>query len=455
MISLVPYLVSLLTGWLILSLIVKPSCSLPFSLRFFLSWGLGLGASANLSFYSLLFWGQFHGFVVLLAHVLFLLALFALSPWNCRTFFMNIKALKKDWRKCIWPLLMTGFFLEMIVLLYIMTRLYPYGYWDAWAVWNMKTKFLLQAGPAWTNIFKLNSHTQPDYPLLLPLLNAWGCAFNANTSAHAARLTAVAFTFTTGGLLFAGLRRFCRVTTALLAAGLLYLLPAFIISGISQYADILVAYYILAIVITMILGLKDNDRSFLFLSGLLCGLLSFTKNEGIILAIIFAVMVTVYLLKREKNPARAVPALASFFGGTMLTFVPVLIFKLKFAPLNPDILTGPFQSQLHFFNLPSVFVVIRSCLLTMLDPHFAYIWGLLFLMFLSRPKDYFIKEMSVISWSLIGYAGAVLLIYLLTVHFDLSWRLSRTLPRILTYLLPSLLFCHFYVHGYSPREKKQ
>src|SRR3984885_12983220 len=45
----------------------------------------------------------------------------------------------------------------------------PVGAWDAWALWNLRAKFLSGPGGAWRYALSpLISNSHPDYPLLLP-----------------------------------------------------------------------------------------------------------------------------------------------------------------------------------------------------------------------------------------------------------------------------------------------
>ena len=43
----------------------------------------------------------------------------------------------------------------------------PHGEWDAWAVWNLKARFLLRGAEDWTALFS-PALPHPGYPLMLP-----------------------------------------------------------------------------------------------------------------------------------------------------------------------------------------------------------------------------------------------------------------------------------------------
>jgi len=51
------------------------------------------------------------------------------------------------------------------------SRVFPHAGWDAWAIWNIRARFLFRTEPGqWTDAFADQlSYSHPDYPLLLPL----------------------------------------------------------------------------------------------------------------------------------------------------------------------------------------------------------------------------------------------------------------------------------------------
>src|SRR5205823_14020915 len=56
------------------------------------------------------------------------------------------------------------------------TLRYPDGGWDAWAIWNLRARFLARAGEGFYAAFspELLFWAHPDYPLLLPGIVAQG-----------------------------------------------------------------------------------------------------------------------------------------------------------------------------------------------------------------------------------------------------------------------------------------
>ncbi len=64
----------------------------------------------------------------------------------------------------------------------------PHGRWDAWAIWNMRARFLFLGGDGWTAAFtEIPGLPHGDYPLLVPgaVLRLWTWIGETYTSAPA------------------------------------------------------------------------------------------------------------------------------------------------------------------------------------------------------------------------------------------------------------------------------
>jgi len=71
--------------------------------------------------------------------------------------------------------------------------LMPHGGWDAWAIWNLRARFIFRAGESWPQAFgAFMPHT--DYPLLIPLSVVRGWAYLGSEVQIAPAATAAAGT---------------------------------------------------------------------------------------------------------------------------------------------------------------------------------------------------------------------------------------------------------------------
>lgn len=161
----------------------------------------------------------------------------------------------------------------------------PHGEWDAWVIWNARARFLFRSGDDWRQAFH-PAQAHGDYPLLIPLTNArcWCCL--GCDSEWTPALVAACFTFAAAGALAAGVCRLQSRSQGLLAGMVLLGTKAFVTLGAAEYADVPLAFFILASV--LLLGLDDaaeqSSPGLLLLAGLCAGLAAWTKNEGILLS---------------------------------------------------------------------------------------------------------------------------------------------------------------------------
>lgn len=442
------YIISFILGYLLLR-VLWPRASLSPSLFFILSLGLGLGCSALLTFGTFLASGGFHRDLILAGHgVVFIFLFFAcrssdeeihLSP--LKNFFPSVRTSDVVWNSLFWIAILFSF-----KIIFDLAQSHPFGQWDAWAVWNMKTKFLVEAGPAWQNIFQLHWHTQPDYPLLLPFLNTWIYAASEAPLNTIALTTSVVFTILPAVLIFSALKAFAHPGVAALAALLLLTNRLYLFMGTAQYADILLGFYLLGTVVCALWVLKENDVQGLALLGGYLGLLSFAKNEGLVMSILFFIFISFDLLKNPRWRKDFSSIWRRFALALAATGSATFIFKIFLAPINRDISWDTLKLLPLLFDHQRLATITDYFGKTLFDTNWQSIWLLVTAMFLLGFKKYFTKEMRVVSLFFILYLLFVLMIYVTTTHFDLVWRLNRTAGRILFYLLPSALFVSFYAH---------
>jgi hypothetical protein len=159
----------------------------------------------------------------------------------------------------------------------------PHGEWDAWAIWNLRARFLFRAGAHWGEAFDpLMNWSHPDYPLLLPGAIARSWRFVGRESTIVPIVIENLFTFATAGLLAGSVAKL-RGGAAGLLAGLVLLCSDYSLRhGAYQYADTPLAFFILATIVLTIFHLRDpsKPRAPIVLAGLCASCAAWTKNEG-------------------------------------------------------------------------------------------------------------------------------------------------------------------------------
>ncbi|WP_414664585.1 ArnT family glycosyltransferase [Horticoccus sp. 23ND18S-11] len=220
----------------------------------------------------------------------------------------------------------------------------PYGGWDGWAIWNLHARFMLRAGPEWPLLLAAPSinWTHPDYPRLLPAAVARIWAWAGTETSAAAALVSGAFAAGLVGLLVAVVARVRGLAVGLLGGIVLVGTPFFVTFAPNQHADIPLAGFMLAAVGLVALGDRrsDTDRGWFALAGLCAGLAAWTKNEGLLFALAFAAVVAAWA---EPDAGRR--NLARLLAGLAIALVPVVVFKIWYAPAN-DLMAAPFGPRL-------------------------------------------------------------------------------------------------------------
>src|SRR6185295_10552637 len=115
----------------------------------------------------------------------------------------------------------------------------PHGEWDAWAVYNMKARFLFRAGEFWRDLYAEPLYwTGTDYPLLIPTTIAGIWTLMGRESVAVPVLVAMLFTLGTAGVATSALSTLRSRCQGLLAGLILLCTPFSISHGANQYSDI-------------------------------------------------------------------------------------------------------------------------------------------------------------------------------------------------------------------------
>jgi hypothetical protein len=218
---------------------------------------------------------------------------------------------------------------------------HPHGDWDAWAIWNLRARFLYRGGEQWTAAFSPHlAWSHPDYPLLVSGAVARGWSYAGQETMFVPRLIACLFGAATVGLLMSVLALLRGPGQGYLGGLVLLATPYFLQLTTAQCADVPLGFFFLASVALF----EVHDRGGVtgprlpLLAGLLAALAAWTKNEG---SLFLAVTVLARLLGavRDRSNRNAVRELLAFGLGALPIFAVLLFFKLHFAPAN-DLIAG-------------------------------------------------------------------------------------------------------------------
>lgn len=349
--------------------------------------------------------------------------------------------------------LLGGFFLMLalaITNLVILALKKPHGDWDAWAIWNMRARFIFKGGPFWRDAFSyVIDRSRPDYPILIPasIAGIW-TAIGTDTVVVPAVL-AILFTLAIVGLTVSSLSILRGRSQALFAGLVLLGTPFLITHTASQYADVPLGFFFLATLVLISLqdSLASNACDFMLLAGITAALSAWTKNEGLlfVISIVVARFVCIVPVKGARFYFRQ---MLSFGAGLTPILLIILYFKVNFAPPNylialqgsSDIVVklldssryvlvwGAFAKQIPEFGGWAVSVPL-------LLVFYLLIGGVAFN---GRRKLSIGTSLIALCLMLLGYS----MIYIIS-PIELKLQLDTSLSRILLQLWPSFVFVYF------------
>lgn len=324
---------------------------------------------------------------------------------------------------------------------------HPHGDWDAWAIWNLRARFLFRTGADWQALYEtLLDWTHPDYPLLLPgiVLRAWTISGSESTFFPAA--TAELFTFATLVFLTSFISVLKGEKQGYLAGFVLLGTGFFLRHGASQFADIELAFFLLSSIALFYWYDLEGcvNPGIVMLAGLTAGCALWSKNEGALFVIVIS-SIRLFLAWRHGNWASYLRETA-WFWLSLLPFAAMLLsFKLTIAPQN-DVINPATLSTVadRLLDLSRYVKVAGEYALHFLAFGNGIVIVLSVYIYLST------RQLRLrLDWTLITPTGTVVLmlagyfcVYVITPH-DLDWHIRTSLDRLIFQLWPAIVMLVF------------
>ncbi len=442
------YLFSALLGYLSLRCLLRPRGKNDLPLIIFLAPGAGLAITAFILFYSFLFLDRLSLPFAWIAHGL---ALCGLLAW----YFLPQDQKSESGRPpTMWDIFSWAALALLVIPLGLYAQAYPMGGWDAWQVWNLKAKFLYLGGEDWKSILDPSQwRSSPHYPIFLPLVIVWGWIWTGEPAPFVPLCVSILFTFSTAALLYGGLRRLTQSRLAILPALLLLTLPLYVQLGTSQYADIVLSYYLLAALFCSLLAHQTRRQGFVLLAGGFLGVLSFIKPEGAMAALIL-VLLNILFLSRGRSWDENERTWFGFIGALFIFALPTALFALLYSPGNQTFINGlvsaekPSQGARLGFTLVAFFI-------SMISRHWHALWLIILAGVVIGWRKAFKREILIVPLFLLVYTAMIIFYYWMNTYFEISWWMKNTVARILLTLLPvALLWAFCAVRGIRKTEKE-
>jgi hypothetical protein len=341
---------------------------------------------------------------------------------------------------------------------------YPYGNIDAYSQWGLKARFLYPPSEHWKDLFFDELQTHPDYPLLVPLSVARLWHAQGAAAPVLGGVVSALFLLLTGGLLYgilsvcAGFGQACRGLLALAACSLV------VNGGWYQYADLPLAFYLLAGSVLIIMregedagthpgaGAAGAQRRLrlLALAGFMFGLGAWTKNEGA--ALLACALVALFGVELWRSGLRQALASAAVVALGAVPGVCALMIEHRVGQTRNDIMGsatwGVLLGRLTEWSRYAVIfregvrVIIEDWRICLVIPAVA-------LYALAAPKRWDMLRGAaapmVAGMCLLG-AVAYVLVYAISPH-DLVWHVGTSASRLFLHFWPTVVLVVLVVTG--------
>ena len=249
--------------------------------------------------------------------------------------------------------------------------------WDSFAIWGFKAKVLaheaLRPTPVYFHDLNL-SYSHLDYPLMVPFLTAGAYAAMGTVDDQTGKLVSVFLDVLLVPLVYVGLRWKLRRLPAACLAAIPALLPAMFRYAGAGCADLPLTMFYAGSVFYVARWIDRQQREDLILAILFSVFAAFTKNEGLILALINGAVLLGFGL--WCGPRRAWLGALAFFAGLLAVDAAWLIWS-RGLPRTHEDYGSKLLSPLVVASLPKLKQVIPAMMLKITELR---TWGLLWLL---------------------------------------------------------------------------
>ncbi len=414
-----------------------------------LSYLFGIGAiSLELFFMGIL------GLKFVTAHILLpwvLLAIINIPRFKAR-FRHNAGAakLRTDREAVILPLVPIFAKIAAVLLIFILMNVFlmsltrPVESYDAVAIWSLKAKLIYAAHTIPDNFFNVvdknypGSH--PDYPLLVPLSQVWFYTFinNFNDSLVKAMFPLNLAAFLMVFFIFlkkAGL----PASLAIIFTFFLAAIRQFTNYATNGYADLPLAVYASLTFLSLYIWVKTRANTYFWISLFSCVFAMWTKNEGAVVFLAFALMVIMYLMSSSERQIKTLIPCGLSLALLAGLFVSWTVFK-NIAGVRNDVVN---MQSIIGFSPADVFKRMWAIFYEYQRQAFGIkYWNLAWIALIAAIiwfRKFFSGERKYVTLPLTFILASYTAVYFITPN-DLGWQLRTTASRLLIHIVPLAIF---------------
>ena len=319
----------------------------------------------------------------------------------------------------------------------------PFLYGDAIWFWTPKAKILYEHRLVPLTGFRdLGEFFHADYPLFVPLTEAWLFIWMGQTNEYVMKLLFPLYAVFLILGLWAFAARLCGRRAGMIAAGLLATTPIVLWQGTAGMADLPLAFYFLLATAMLLRWFAAVQRPFLVLSAVFVGLTGWIKNEGLSFIVLTGCVVAAHLGTRRESGTVGRAREALLFGGIAAgVVVPSLVMRYALG-VESD-LGVPAVASLLPLARERLWPITTALAGELFSPSrvartWNVAWYLLTGVVIVHGRALWRSLLRYPALLIVGQIAVYLGVYIITPH-DLGWHVGTSLDRLLLHLYPLAL----------------
>jgi 4-amino-4-deoxy-L-arabinose transferase-like glycosyltransferase len=277
----------------------------------------------------------------------------------------------------------------IIAFSFMLAYFSPLRAWDTWANWGFKANVFFQEKTIPSQFF-LNpqySYTLPNYPLLVPLNQTWMYLFIDEVNDQAVKILHAVYFLAIILIFYEITKNILGKLIGIISTCCLATTPALVeFSTIGWGADIPFASFLLCTAIFFYLWLesKCRDRNYLILFSLFAGIITWTKDKGLIVALVILLLMIFNSIYQHRKTKIVLSQISTYLLVAAIYILPWRIYQLYYSP--PTNLSITSYTALEF-NLDKTLFILNNFLIEMFNlKNWGILWILSAILFLVLIK---------------------------------------------------------------------
>ena len=349
--------------------------------------------------------------------------------------------------------------LSVVIIIFFNAFILPLYAWDGFMIWLLKAKVLIHESLAETSFFTNRNYgfAHLKYPLLLPFIYASYSLFAGGFNLYCARSPEF-FIFISGALLFYHI--FKKESKSSIFSLLLMLSmfssPVFLINCGVGVADAALSIFYFASIYYQFCFFRDQKRQDIVLAIIFTTLCAMTKNEGIALFGISAVLFSLFSIVLKPGKVSIKNSLI-FVLSTTILLLPYFLWSSS-VPATDENYPQHLSALFTFEKISLIPTIFYKFISTMFSLKFLPATTVAIFALFIADITFFRSQLF---WTRFIYFIAHLCLYIFVfaiTPWNLSFLYNTALDRVILHLIPPLLLMAATAYGYALSEngaKKQ